>query len=178
MCASIYLNIYTTSQKFGHILLISWFFFHFRDVTTNFHPFIDNNQTNWTRLKFRQKGNSSCGELKKLFGTGTQVRVEAPPARWGNVKQEWVWNGLRGAFSQICWGFTTQVNITCSLPSHNSSPMAPRARQQATVSQEAQTGPTLRNWGRYAAERRKKEKEEGIFPEKVLRVKSRPRSRV
>lgn len=68
------------------------------------------------------------------------------------------WWRLRGAFSQICWGFTTQVNITCSLPSHNSSPMAPRARQQATVSQEARTGPTLRNWGRYAAERREEKK--------------------
>lgn len=66
------------------------------------------------------------------------------------------WWRRRGAFSQICWGFTTQVNITCSLPSHNSSPMAPRARQQATVSQEAQTGPTLHNWGRFAAETRKK----------------------
>lgn len=97
----------------------------------------------------------------KLSASRTQGRAETPTAMTRDCKtskgvKRW---RLRGAFSQICWGFTTQVNITCSLACHNSWPMAPRARQQATVSQEAQTGPTLHRWGRYAAERERKKKE-------------------
>lgn len=92
----------------------------------------------------------------------TQVRAETPTAVTSECKTR---VGVkrrrseRGAFSQICRGFTTQVSITCSLACHNSQPMAPRARQQATVSQEARTGPSLHRWGRYAAERGKKKKE-------------------
>lgn len=112
-----------------------------------------------------------CSNSKHLgYWDAGKSRSSASKTRECKTRVGVKWWRLRGAFSQICWGFTTQVSITCSLPSHNSSPMAPRARQQATVSQEAQTGPTLHDWGRYAAERRgKKKKKEGVFPEKVRR---------
>lgn len=54
-----------------------------------------------------------------------------------------MWKGIKGHFPKYVQAFTTQVNITCSMPSHNTTPSAPQARQQATVSQEAQSGSAL-----------------------------------
>lgn len=110
------------------------------------------------KTKIPTEGKLIMWWTQKAFRHWDTGKSRSSASKMRECKTRVVWNGLRGAFAQICWGFTTQVNITCSLPSHNSSPMAPRARQQATVSQEAQTGPTLHNWGRYAAERRKKKR--------------------
>lgn len=94
----------------------------------------------------------------KLSACGRRWAQKLPQQWRGNVKQEWVWElrRLRGAISQICWGFTTQVNTTCSLAPPNSRPVAPRARQQATVSHKI----------RFRQRKR-------IFPGKVLRPKGR-----